>query len=161
MPRHVTNARHEWFLPLVGGAEMNRLAPPPRFYVTSRPYPIMDTDSINTGADVLAFYAIEAYNDPMNSLADFVGALLAYAGTGFAYYTNWPPELLNTGGEFLGATLTYAGTGFEYYTNWPPEPLNVAADFVGATLTLALVTYSNWPAEPVNTGADFLGATLT
>lgn len=42
------NERRHWYLPLVGGAEMNRIKPPRIIYFTSRPYPLFVRDDLTT-----------------------------------------------------------------------------------------------------------------
>lgn len=91
------NERRHWYLPLVGGAEMNRAKPPKIIYLTSKPYPIMmEEDFANGYSGDLKFSPTAAYLEETSNAYSIVGLSITD----------------KTGSGTYDAVIDYASTGF-------------------------------------------------
>jgi len=101
---------------------------------TSKPYPYIFTDEINSGGDLIR--AEKSIN---------IGGL-GSAGDG-------TPDSLSMGGQPLDGTLD---TLLLTYLNWPHEDLDVSGAILSGEIDSVLVTYSNYPAEALDVGGAIL-----
>lgn len=158
MPRHVTNARHEWFLPLVGGAEMNRLAPPPKMYLTSRLYPVMAGENMGVGAEVHDAKTILKYSDNIYPSGGVVAGALTYVGVGYKSFKA-PIEGVHTVGGVSAANLVFVGVTYRAIST--SDSLSTGGAILSASITRQVIHYNNYLPEGLLTGASVPAISLT
>lgn len=158
MPNYDVNIRRDWFLPLVGGAELNRIKGPTPIIFTSRPYFVDVEDSVTTEPGLRDSF-IPFFLDYINlGNPQITGGSLR---TTFQEYKGWPMEPVTTTlTSVLSGTLA---TAFKSYTNWPREEMQTSLTRVSAgTLKAALIGYTRWATEEVKTTLTTITAgTLT
>lgn len=147
MPNYDVNVRRDWFLPLVGGAELNRIKLPNPIIFTSRPYFVDVEDAVTTSHSLKDSFAVD--------FLDFVtlGSALITEGalrTQFQEYRNWEVENVGTQpASIIAGTLEQA---FKSYSNWPREGLQATPMTISAgTMQAVLIRYTRWAIEEVKT----------
>lgn len=128
------------------------------FFLTSQPYPLLDTDNVTPHGLVIAgdFYVgLISPHDNMTVGGALTGGL--FFGALFSY-TNWPRENMSEAGAITGGSLTL---GLFVYTNGLRENVTAAGAITGGNFFLGLVTYTNWPQENVTLAGTLTGGSLT
>lgn len=158
MPNYDVNVRRDWFLPLVGGAELNRIKLPSPIIFTSRPYPVDVEDFVSDNTYLLDSFSVGFLDHQQTSHAAVESGSLR---TAFQEYTNWAVELTTTSKAFL--TEGQLRQPLQSYTLWPAETTKITTVGVtGGDLKQALISYTRWPMEELKTTAlSITGGTLT
>jgi hypothetical protein len=133
-------------------------SPPPRFYLTTPPYPIEVREEFGSAADfVIGGFGIGAA-DQLESAASFVGGEIQQ----FAYdEADAGLDELESAAQFVGGELVSRLVVIP----GPMDELESAASFVTGTLeTVVIISYDNWPLGAANeallSGASFVGGVL-
>jgi hypothetical protein len=129
--------------------------PPPRYYLTTPPYPYEFGDAIAANALALdGLFGIESIESLTTSGSALSGSLVER----LVEYAH-PPEALDVTGSALNSTLverlrTYEGES---------ESLAVAGSALSGVLKDPLISYNNWPLVPdeLASSGSALGGTLT
>jgi len=147
MPNYDVSVRQDWFLPLVGGAEFNRIKLPKPIIFTSRPYFVDVEDRITTSHGLRDSFAVDFLDFVTLGTVGVTGGVLR---TQFQEYRNWPTEGLGTQTtSIIAGTLAQA---FKSYSNWAREevqsnPVSITA----GTMKVVLISYTRWATEEVKT----------
>lgn len=160
MPNYDVNVRRDWFLPLVGGAELNRIRLPSPIIFTSRPYPVDMEDSARDNVYLLDSFSLDFLDHQQTSHVAVESGSLR---TAFQEYTNWAVDPMTmskvsiTGGQLRQP--------LQSYTLWPVETTTTTTTTVevtGGSLKATLISYTRWPMEELKTGTlSITAGTLT
>jgi hypothetical protein len=114
--------------------------PPPRYYLTSPPYPVEITESLAASSDDPDAYIAPAaeIEETLTSSGAPVDGLLKDI---LIRYEEWPPEALESTGEPVSGVLNDILVRYE----GPPESLESSGEPVSGALVDMLVRYENWP----------------
>jgi hypothetical protein len=114
--------------------------PPPRYYLTTPPYPAQVIEEIASNSTAPTAYLAPAAEtgEEVTSAGQPVSGDLRDI---LIRYERWPPEAIESVGAVVSGVLndilvTYEG---------PPEALASAGAVVGGALADPLVRYENWP----------------
>jgi len=158
MPNYDVSVRQDWFLPLVGGAEFNRIKLPKPIIFTSRPYPAEAEDATTADFRMRDSFDVNYLDTSTASLPVVYDVTLR---TTFQAYALWPVETITSSVvSITGATLA---TQFKEYKLWPFEPISpTTVQLSSITLKQVLISYTRWPTENIQaTITTLTGATLT
>lgn len=149
------NDRRHWLLPLVAGAEMNRLKPPPIFYYTSRPYPVIAEDSAGV-AQGLAELDILGPPVPFdNSTVVSTVSLLELTTLLVQYGISEEPSQVS-----LGVTLIELVSILQAYAA-SADLSQVSLGTTAITLENVLIVYDRYPEELAQVSLGVSSITLT
>lgn len=143
-----------FYIPIVRRVEGE---PPPRFYLTTPPYPFEFYEECTTAADIDSVTPGISVEDAATTSARFVGGELV---TRLRTQDGGSDEVETTI-EFVGGVLT---TRLKTYDN-RNDQVKTTMMFVSGAMTDPLVTYLNWPLaanqEDIITQASFVSGVLT
>ena len=148
------NKRISWYLPLVGGAEMNRLkASKPRQF-TSQLYPVYWQEGLDTSIPVVRGVPFIGLEESLVNSVTLSG--VSFTETIYSTHT-LPMESISVGATLLGVT----STGTTYSTlNTGIESLSASTNLLGVDARITnYITYSNYTPEGMNTTVTLLGVT--
>lgn len=114
--------------------------PPPRYYLTTPPYPVQITEELeadSTNPDAYLVPSIETDESLTSAAVPVSGELRDI----LIRYEEWPPESLESSGEPVSGVLN--DVLIEYVG--PPESLESSGEPVSGVLVDVLVAYENWP----------------
>jgi hypothetical protein len=132
--------------------------PPPRYYLTTPPYPMEVYEDLQAGGGEFETGRTgTGTEESVTAYGEFLGGTMTtYGFPSYSYV-----EALTVYGEFLGGTLVER----RVIVNAPPEMLTVYGEFLGGSMTDPLVRYENWPlsgeGEALECYGEFIGGTLT
>ncbi len=127
------------------------------FFLTSQPYPIIYTENMSPGSQVVGgqlYFALVSYSENVSPGAHITGGVFT---SSLFVYSNWPAENMTMGGQINGGSFFL---GLVTYSNWPAENMSPSAQITGGNFFQGLVTYSNWPAENVSPACHITGGSL-
>lgn len=133
------------------------VATPPEAYLTSRPYPLLDTSAFRTDPGITEgrfrdLLITDGMEDAARTVLAFPGATLKSA-----YIERPLSDGVSTELGFPGATLKNSQVD---YTDWAPDEVETTLGFPGANLKVALVTYEPPEHDAATTTLEFPGASL-
>lgn len=151
------NERRHWFIPLVAGAEMNRLKPPPIVYFTSWTYPALPEDDIGLLAppnDVIKMQGVI----PLDTASLAVPLQTLYVSPKpFSGLYTVPPEPAALGASLLYMTTSPPPAKPKIIT-MVPEAVSMGASLRVITLSPRAIVYPI-PVESIYTAASLIGVT--
>ena len=114
--------------------------PPPRYYLTTPPYPLEITESLAANSTDPEAYIVPAAEtgEEMTSSGEPVDGLLKDI---LIRYEEWPPEAITSEAEPVSGVLNDILVRYE----GPPEELTSAGEPVSGAIVDILVRYENWP----------------
>lgn len=135
--RYVDDRRH-WRLPLLGGAEMNRVKVPEWGYLTSLLYPLILGDSMSTSHDggPAKFPPVASATDEYRVRTNLVAVWMSAAPISGEY--TWNDEF-RSNVSFVAARWTDP-LGYQYL--YPKESVRSNVSLVSARIATALVLYT-------------------
>lgn len=152
-----TNERISWYLPLVGGAEMNRIRIPDPVIFTSRPYPIAYAEGLGIDAVGVSLAPTVNYTEAMSLTGRFVGG--SAQGTVYTEYKNYKPEAVAIVGRFIGGAAQT--TIYTKYKGYKPEAVSIVGRFAGGSAQAQRIEYHNYKPEAMNIVGTFISGTAT
>lgn len=123
--------------------------------LTSPPYPLLSTESMDTRAQATGLQFFEGFIDHIDHIATITGGELREQ---LEEYDNNPPDELDTTATLTGGELR--AILIEYEDN-PPDELDTTAMLTGGSLVETLITYSNNPPDEIDTTATITGGSLS
>lgn len=149
------NERIAWYLPLVGGAEMNRLKPLVNILYTSRPYPVIAVEGFgSTLTEVRALPIITC----VEAFAPLAGVVSGSAG-GTIYSTYHMSEAFTHSASVVSGSAT--GPIFSTYRMPDPDAFTHSARVTSGSALVQLITYRNYEPEGFNVSASVISGAAT
>jgi hypothetical protein len=131
--------------------------PPPRFYLTTPPYPVEVVEEFASAASFQFATPGIGSEDELESAASFVSGTLVTKSFSDYYWM----EEIESAASFVSGTLVQKG----FVIGRGNDELESAASFVSGTMDDPLVTYDNWPlgaaTEDLLSGGAFVSGVLT
>lgn len=123
-------------------------------YVTSRPYPVLDIQSVGMSATLKSYQFWQSPSDSADQLTSIVSidlrlALHSYAGL---------PENIDMLTSIVSAEIR---AGLVTYLNWPSEGADHSTSLISGSIRVGLITYSNYPPESIDQSTSLISGSLT
>lgn len=131
--------------------------PPPRFYLTTPPYPIEVVEEMASAASYQFVTPGIGSDEEIESAALFVSASL----TLFNFKASDFEDEMESAAQFVSGNLVTLG----FKAGYGNDELESAAQFVSGVMEEPLIIYDNWPlgadTEDLLSGASFISGVLT
>jgi hypothetical protein len=131
--------------------------PPPRFYLTTPPYPVEVTEELSSAALFMFATPGIGAEDELEMAASFVSGSM----TTFVFPTYAWTEELESAASFVSGNLVT----LVFPTIEAGDELESAAQFVSGSMVRILVEYENWPlgadTEDLFCSASFVSGVMT
>lgn len=131
------------------------MASPPDLYLTSPPYPILASESMDHELPTMGPNIYEGFIDHVDHNLSITSGHL---GEVLKQYSNNPPDELDHALSLNSASLVV--TLVEYENN-PPDELDHTLTISAASLVVTLITYSNNPPDELDHTLTIASGTLT
>ena len=153
------NERIDWYLPLVGGAEMNRLLNKPLVNIlyTSRPYPVIAVEGFGSTLTEVRALPIITYVEAFAPLAGVVSG--SAEGTIYSTYRMPDPDAFTHSASVVSGSAS--GTIYSTYRMPDPDAFIHSARVTSGSALVKLITYRNYEPEGFNVSASVISGAAT
>lgn len=146
--------RRGWFLPLVGGAEINRIQnkAPPTMYFTSRPYPVEVSEAVTVQDGGLRWQPEFGLQETVTTVSTLVSGVLRSLRSDLFM----PPVEVTVDTALVSGTLRTLLRAMTV----KPEEVSVSTALVSGTLKKVLIQYTNAKPENIRVDSTIVSGTL-